>query len=154
MLARRRSEMSVTRLWLVLLLVGVVVAGAGCGGGAEETSDTAETAVMESATAPDSLEVALPVLLDLGSDSCVPCKAMAPVLDEMSETFEGQLIVRFVDVRKNPDAAREHNIRIIPTQIFLDEHGHELSRHQGFFSREDMLAKWSQLGYEFEDSGE
>ena len=145
--------MPMTKLWTVLLLAVVVVAG-GCGGGAEEGAETAETTVTESAAPSDSLDVALPVLLDLGSDSCVPCKAMAPILDEMRETFEGQLVVRFVNVRKNPDVAREHDIRIIPTQIFLDEHGHELFRHQGFYSREDMLTRWAGLGYVFEESGE
>ncbi len=149
--------MFVMRLCSILLLAAVIAVAAGCGGGSDETADTADTeagSAADVAAQPDSVVVALPILLDLGSDSCVPCKAMAPILDEMRETFEGQLVVRFVDVRKNPDAAREHNIRIIPTQIFLDEHGHELFRHQGFYSREDMLAKWAGLGYVFGEGGE
>ena len=76
---------------------------------------------------------------------------MAPILDEMRETFAGQLDVRFVDVKKNAQAARDHGVRIIPTQIFLDESGNELFRHQGFFSREEMLAEWAKLGYVFEE---
>ena len=94
-------------------------------------------------------ETGLPVLLDLGSTTCVPCKTMAPILDEMRETFAGQFDVRFVDVKKNAEAARDYAVRIIPTQIFLDESGNELFRHQGFFSREDMLAEWEKLGYAF-----
>ena len=94
-------------------------------------------------------ETALPLLMDLGSTTCVPCKAMAPILDEMRETFEGQFDVRFTDVKKDGAAARTHGIRIIPTQIFFDEHGNELFRHQGFFSREDMLSTWEELGYAF-----
>ena len=72
-----------------------------------------------------------------------------PILDEMRETFAGQLYVCFVDVKKNAEAARDYSVRIIPTQIFLDESGNELFRHQGFFSREDMLAEWEKLGYAF-----
>jgi len=39
-----------------------------------------------------------------------------------------------------------HGIRIIPTQIFFDAEGNELFRHEGFFAREDILAKWKELG--------
>jgi thioredoxin 1 len=125
----------------------------GCGGGSEDGTD----ADAGGEAGQDSVAVTggtgLPVLLDLGSTTCVPCKAMAPILDEMRETFAGQLEVRFVDVREDAEAARDHEVRIIPTQIFLDEDGNELFRHQGFFSREDMLAKWADLGYEFTEGG-
>jgi len=76
---------------------------------------------------------------------------MAPILEEMSETFAGQFDVRFEDVKKDAALARTHGIRIIPTQIFFDKHGNELFRHQGFFSREEMLAAWEDLGYVFNE---
>lgn len=91
----------------------------------------------------------LPKLLDLGAGKCVPCKTMAPILDEMKETFAGQLNVEFVDVRDNEGIGEKYGIRIIPTQIFFDVDGNELFRHEGFFAREDMLAKWQELGYAF-----
>ncbi len=91
----------------------------------------------------------LPRLLDLGAGKCVPCKAMAPILDEMKATFAGQLDVRFIDVWENESASGKYGIRIIPTQIFHDTNGQELFRHEGFISREDILAKWKELGYEF-----
>lgn len=94
-------------------------------------------------------ESGLPRLVDLGSTTCVPCKAMAPILDELAETFEGQFEVVFIDVREDEDAGREYGVSIIPTQIFLDANGDELFRHQGFFSREDILSKWTELGHEF-----
>lgn len=91
----------------------------------------------------------LPRLVDLGADKCVPCKMMAPILDEMKETYAGQLTVDFIDVWKDPAPGREYGVKVIPTQIFLDERGNELFRHQGFMSREDILAKWREFGYEF-----
>ena len=97
---------------------------------------------------------AIPRLLDLGAGKCIPCKMMAPILDEMKETFAGNLNVEFIDVWENPDAAKPYNIRIIPTQIFYDAEGKELFRHEGFFAREDMLAKWKELGFEFPESAE
>ena len=91
----------------------------------------------------------LPRLLDLGAGKCVPCKAMAPILDEMAATFAGQLNVEFIDVWENEAAKEEYEIRMIPTQIFFDAEGNELFRHEGFYSREEMLAKWQELGFEF-----
>ena len=92
----------------------------------------------------------LPRMVDLGADKCVPCKMMAPILDELRETYAGQLEVEFIDVWKDPAPGKQYGIRVIPTQIFFDERGEELFRHQGFMSREDILAKWGELGYEFE----
>lgn len=92
----------------------------------------------------------LPRLLDLGSTQCIPCKAMAPILDELAETFDGEFEVVFIDVREDREAGAEHGVTIIPTQIFFDAEGNELFRHQGFYSREDILAKWREFGFEFE----
>ncbi len=91
----------------------------------------------------------LPRLLDLGADKCIPCKKMAPILKKMKEDFDGVLKVEFIDVWKNPDEGKKYGIKQIPTQIFFDAAGKELFRHQGFFGRDEMLAKWRELGYDF-----
>ena len=74
----------------------------------------------------------LPVLIDLGSDECIPCKLMAPIIEELKSKYEGTLIVDFIDVWKNPDEGPKYNIKLIPTQIFFDASGKELFRHEGF----------------------
>lgn len=88
----------------------------------------------------------VPRLVDLGADKCIPCKMMAPILKELKTEFEGQLEVEFIDVWKKPDASKPYKISLIPTQIFYDASGKELFRHEGFFSKEDILAKWKELG--------
>jgi thioredoxin 1 len=88
----------------------------------------------------------LPRLLDLGADKCIPCKMMAPILEELKTTYNGKLHLDFVDVWKNPDEGKKSGISIIPTQIFYDASGKELYRHEGFFSKEDILAKWKEFG--------
>ncbi|MCX5671004.1 MAG: thioredoxin family protein [Planctomycetota bacterium] len=88
----------------------------------------------------------LPRLLDLGSTTCIPCKMMAPILEELKKDYEGRLQVEFVDVMANPDAATPYKISLIPTQVFFDASGKERFRHEGFFSKEDILAKWKELG--------
>lgn len=93
----------------------------------------------------------VPKLVDLGSKSCIPCKMMAPILDDLKKDFAGKLEVEFIDVsvRENLPQARKYNIQTIPTQIFLDADGKELGRHEGFISRHGMLAAFAGLGYEF-----
>jgi len=94
----------------------------------------------------------LPTLLDLGATQCIPCKMMAPILEQLKEDYQGKMNVVFIDVSQNPAPARQHKIKLIPTQIFLDSAGKELSRHEGFYSKEQILEKWKQLGFEFEQT--
>jgi thioredoxin 1 len=91
--------------------------------------------------------VALPRLVDLGADNCIPCKAMIPVLDGLRRECAGRLRVDFIDVNKSPDQAEPFHIYAIPTQIFIDPAGRELTRHLGFISKENILDTWRQLGY-------
>jgi thioredoxin 1 len=87
----------------------------------------------------------LPRLVDLGSTTCIPCKMMAPILEELKKEYAGRLQVEFLDVVANPDSATPYKISLIPTQIFFDASGKERFRHEGFFSKEDILAKWKEL---------
>jgi len=103
--------------------------------------------------APDAarpaIPAALPRLVDLGADKCIPCKMMAPILEELKTAYAGQLAVEFIDVWKNADAGEAYGVRVIPLQIFFDAEGKELFRHEGFYAKEDVLAKWKELGFEF-----
>jgi thioredoxin 1 len=94
----------------------------------------------------------VPKLLDLGSVGCIPCRTMAPMLDELKATFAERLDVVFIDVRKDPAAGERYGVRLIPTQIFFDADGRELSRHEGYYGREEILATWRELGYAFEEA--
>jgi thioredoxin 1 len=95
----------------------------------------------------------LPRLLDLGSTTCIPCKMMAPILEELRKEYEGKLQVEFIDEMANPDAAGPYRISLIPTQIFFDASGKERFRHEGFISKEDILAKWKELGVDLAGGG-
>jgi len=88
----------------------------------------------------------LPKLLDLGAGKCIPCKLMAPILEDLKEDYAGRMEVEFIDVWEKQDAGKQYGIEIIPTQIFYDANGKELFRHVGFFGKEDILAKWEELG--------
>lgn len=88
----------------------------------------------------------LPRLVDLGAGKCIPCKKMAPILETLKKEYAGRMDVEFIDVWENPRAGDLYGVRMIPTQIFYDAAGKELFRHEGFYSREDILGKWRELG--------
>ncbi len=65
----------------------------------------------------------LPIIVDFGSDSCTPCKEMAPVLEDLNEEYRGKAIVKFVDISKNGDAVKDFPVKVIPTQFFFNSDG-------------------------------
>ncbi len=89
-------------------------------------------------------EQGLPLMLELGSDTCIPCKMMEPIIAELRQEYSGKMVVKFIDVWKNPEQAEKYNIKIIPTQIFFDSDGKEIYRNEGFFSKEDILKTWAE----------
>jgi thioredoxin 1 len=91
----------------------------------------------------------IPRLVDVGADKCIPCKAMASILVELRTEYAGRLQVDFIDVWKDPSAGDPYRIYAIPTQIFFDGDGKELTRHEGFISKADILATWKRFGYDF-----
>jgi thioredoxin 1 len=93
----------------------------------------------------------LPRLLDLGAKKCIPCKQMVPVLEALTTEYAGRLDVVFIDVWENRGAGKEYGIRLIPTQIFYDAAGRELFRHEGYWSKEAILAKFKELGVSLND---
>ena len=92
----------------------------------------------------------VPALIDLGSNSCVPCQMMEGELEKLDSLAGDMLDVQILDVNENTQAASDFGIRVIPTQIFFSETGEELYRHEGFFSYDDIMSRWNSLGYTFE----
>lgn len=99
-----------------------------------------------SATSDQTVDSGLPKIVDLGADKCANCKKMVAILGEMEESQAPYFSVEFIDVWKNPEAAKPYKVSLIPTQVFLSASGEELFRHEGFFSKEEILAKWNELG--------
>jgi thioredoxin 1 len=87
----------------------------------------------------------LPMLLEIGSSTCVPCKMMAPILEELMTEQKSKLRVKFIDIKNDKSAAQKYNISLIPTQIFYDAKGREFFRHEGFYSKKDILDKFESL---------
>ncbi len=107
-------------------------------------------ATRQPATTPASASAStrIPRLVDVGAGKCIPCKEMAPILDQLRVEYAGRMDVQFIDVWKDPRAGEPYGIRMIPTQIFFAADGRELARHEGFMARAEILARWKALGVE------
>jgi thioredoxin 1 len=77
--------------------------------------------------------------LELGSDRCIPCRQMQPIMKELAAAFPEDILVVFYDVWEDPAPARKYKVQLIPTQIFLDAEGKEFFRHMGLFAKEEIL---------------
>lgn len=111
----------------------------------------------------------LPVIIDFGADSCIPCKEMAPVLVKLNSEYQGSAVIHFVDVWKNGSAADGFPVSVIPTQIFILPDGspylpsedigieftmyndkttgeHIFTVHQGGLTEEQMRAILADMG--------
>jgi len=82
--------------------------------------------------------IAQVTFVELGSVNCIPCRAMQPVMRELGKRYGDQIHVVFHDVWQDDTPARTYNIKVIPTQVFLDQNGREFHRHEGFYPLEQI----------------
>lgn len=96
--------------------------------------------------AEESVPSNLPVLLELGSPKCSPCRRMTPILNELRAEYPGKFQIKYIDVWQDRATGTKYGVRAIPTQIFFDRKGREVFRHVGFYSKREILATWNKLG--------
>jgi thioredoxin 1 len=141
---KESKESNVTRtfrsgtLIATLILVSVLCL-CRVGRSAEESSSVPDVPVKEKVT-----------MVDIGARECIPCKMMAPIMEELEKEFHetGRAAIFFIDVWKNKDQGRKFGIRSIPTQIFYDKEGKEAYRHEGFMDKPAIVGMLKKLGVE------
>jgi thioredoxin 1 len=87
-----------------------------------------------------------PTVADFGARTCIPCKEMAPILEELNRELKGKANVTFTDVRAVPGLAQDYRVQMIPTQIFFDAKGKEVKRHIGFLDKQGILKELKAAG--------
>jgi thioredoxin 1 len=87
-----------------------------------------------------------PVLVDFGSNSCIPCRQLRPILQEIRKEQEGKLEVLVIDIYKHQALAGQYRIQVIPTLVFFDSKGNEMFRHQGFKPKTALMEELKRIG--------
>jgi thioredoxin 1 len=103
---------------------------------------------VESAGIPEVPAKGMVTMVDIGAKKCIPCKMMAPILEELEKEYKGKAAIIFIDVWENREQGQRFGIRSIPTQIFYDKQGKEVYRHEGFLDKQSIEAKLESLGVE------
>ncbi|MBM3346345.1 MAG: thioredoxin TrxA [Betaproteobacteria bacterium] len=88
---------------------------------------------------PEVLKSHLPVLVDYWAEWCGPCKAIAPLLEEVAKEYSGKLKVAKVDVDSNTEVPKKLNIRGIPT-LMLFKNGTVEATKVGALSKSQLTA--------------
>ena len=91
-------------------------------------------------------QVPLPKLLDFGRGKCIPCKKMAPILQELSEEYKDRVIIKIIEIDQESGLTTANRIRLIPTQIFFDAKNQEVLRHEGFMDKEQIKKVFEKMG--------
>ncbi|MEN6521767.1 MAG: thioredoxin family protein [Armatimonadota bacterium] len=91
-------------------------------------------------------------LIELGSTTCVPCKKMLPLMGELKRDYAGKLEIVTIDIHEDEKAVDKYDINMIPAQIFFDSNGKEIFRHEGFFSKEDIIEAFKSHGVDLASS--
>ncbi|WP_227430904.1 thioredoxin [Psychrobacter sp. I-STPA6b] len=85
----------------------------------------------------DVLQADLPVLVDFWATWCGPCKAIAPILEDLAEEYAGKVQIVKVDVDNNPQSASRFGIRNIPT-LFVFKNGEKVDAITGLQPKAEL----------------
>jgi thioredoxin 1 len=129
----KRNAAFAPLLWVVSFVLVLCVSGVALSD--DETSAVPQVPVKGMVT-----------MVDIGAKQCIPCKMMAPIMEELEKEYKGRAAIVFIDVWKNREQGQKFRILSIPTQIFYDKDGKEVYRHEGFLDKKSIIAQLEKLG--------
>ena len=90
------------------------------------------------------IESGKPVVIDFWAEWCIPCKKIAPIIDELAEQYEGRVKIGKYNVEESSDVATEFGIRSIPTILFFRD-GNLVDKNVGSISKSNLEEKINAL---------
>lgn len=114
--------------------------------GALSDEEKPAAVVVASEKAAASKPARRPRLVELGAARCQSCKMMKEELALLGSECPDVLEIEIIDVWQDEASAKRYGVEVIPTQVFLDAEGKELSRHIGFIPRAEILARFASTG--------
>ena len=85
-------------------------------------------------------------VIEFGGPTCVPCMKMQPVLADLQQKFGSRAQIRNFYVTQFPKEAQTHKVMVMPTQVVFDPSGKEVTRHIGYWSKDEFIAALAQAG--------
>jgi thioredoxin 1 len=120
----------------------MLVAVAGCG---DPPRPPAATSMPRAVAAPDQFALSVgqgrPTVIEFGASACASCREMKVVLAALRNAHGTQIGIAEVDLIQQREAIRQYRIQVMPTQIFFDAQGREISRHVGVIDGASILAR-------------
>ncbi len=86
----------------------------------------------------------LPLVVDFWATWCGPCRAIAPIIEELANEYDGKVVVGKCDVEENDELAAEFGIRNIPTILFF-KNGEIVDKHVGAATKAKFQEKFNAL---------
>lgn len=84
------------------------------------------------------------VICKLGAEWCGPCRAMEPIIENVSEKMQGKAKVMDIDVEESPDISTAYRVRNIPTILYFKD-GELKDKSVGSISEDDLINRINNL---------
>jgi thioredoxin 1 len=111
-----------------------------------ETTTPLSTQSLTSITFPQALTNGKPTLAEFGRGTCIPCKQMKPILENLAVQYKDKLNVSIVSVDDYSELTNYYKVMAIPTQIGFDGNGKEVFRHVGFWAKDQIITQLGKMG--------
>lgn len=83
------------------------------------------------------IESKMPIMVDFFATWCGPCKMLSPIIEQISDEYDGKICVKKVDIDESPDLAQKFEIMSVPMLVFFKD-GEVKKRESGFMSKEQL----------------